>query len=218
MTDIKSVFDRYFEAEDKEGAVKFILEKLDSGELDVLKLYTDILTPALNFLECSVEDKNVCIWKEHVKTAITRTIVECCYPYILKKRDNAGVPHKGKAVVLCPPEEYHDLGARMAADMFTVCGYDTIYVGSNTPYNDFYNALHVIKPDVVAISVSNYYNIVVTKKIISDIKDKIDYPVKVIVGGYAFSRDPEKYKVVGAQYCALSLWDIPEILGCEVRL
>ncbi|MHC1693928.1 MAG: B12-binding domain-containing protein [Eubacteriales bacterium] len=215
MSSIYDEFVQYFEEENKEKAVAFVLRKLADKEIDVLTLYTDILTPAFYGLDCKLADKRICIWKEHVKTAIARTIVECCYPYVIEKRESIGCPKKGQAVVLCPPEEYHELGARIVSDMLTICGYDSIFVGSNTPYNDFFNAIDIIRPKVIAISVSNYYNLVVTKKIIEGLKGAIDFPVKIIVGGNAFNDDPDKYKLVGADYYARTFEQIAAIVGCE---
>ena len=105
----------------------------------------------------------------------------------------------------------------MAADMLTICGYDTIYVGSNTPYNDFYNAVDFVRPRIIAISVSNYYNIIATKRIIDELRNVIDFPVKIIVGGSAFADDPERFRVVGADHYAKTLSDIADFVGCEVK-
>lgn len=49
-------------------------------------MYTKILAPSLNTMECKIDEKNICIWREHVRISIIRTIVECCYPYIMKER------------------------------------------------------------------------------------------------------------------------------------
>lgn len=216
MNNIIKEFGIYLEEENKEKAVKYIMDKVSNKEIDIIDLYTKVLTPALNNLICKEEDKRICIWKEHVKTAIVRTIVESCYIYVIEKRNILNYDKKETAVVLCPPEEYHDLGARMVADFFTVCGYDSIYVGSNTPHIDFYNAISIIHPKVVAISVSNYYNLVVTKKMIEEIKKSVNYPLKIVVGGLAFLHDPEKYKMVGADYYANSYEDIVKITSGEV--
>lgn len=204
-------FEIYFEEENKEEAVKYILSKLQAKEIDVIDLYSNILTPLLNNMQCKLADKRICIWKEHVKTAIVRTIVECCYPFVIQKRDELHIPKKGVAAILCPPDEYHDLGARMVADFFTIGGYEAIFVGSNTPYKDFYNAIDVIKPEVVAISVSNYYNLVAAKRMIEEIKNAVVQPLKVIVGGYAFHDDDKKFKMVGADYYAKTYEDIMRI-------
>ncbi|MGB4659783.1 MAG: cobalamin-dependent protein [Mobilitalea sp.] len=216
MEKILKEFEVYFEDENKEEAVKYVLEKLQKKEIDIIDLYTHILTPLLNNMKCKLEDKRICIWKEHIKTGIVRTIVECSYPFVIQKRDELHRNKRGFAAVLCPPEEYHDLGARMVADFFTIAGYDAIFVGSNTPYKDFYNAIDVIQPEIVAISVSNYYNLVATKRLIEEIKSAVKTPIKVVVGGYAFTEDDNKYKVVGADYYAKTYEDIIGIADSEV--
>jgi len=218
MEKYEKQFSILLEQEKKQQAYEFALELLQNGTINVIELYSDVLTPSLNHMQCSLQDKKMCVWKEHVRTAIVRTIVESCYPFVIKERDKLSIQNKGTAVVLCPPEEYHDLGAKMAADFLTICGYDVVFVGSNTPYEDFYNAVGTIKPDIIAISVSNYYNLVVTKKIIEDIRKKTKNDVKIIVGGYAFSGDLEKVKMVGADYYAETFDDIKAISEKEVSI
>ena len=212
MDKILQEFKVYFDEENKEKAVTYIISKLESKEIDVITLYSRILTPLLNNIQCDLEDRKICIWKEHVKTGIVRTIVECAYPYVIEKRNQLKNANKGIAAVLCPPEEYHDLGARMAADFFTISGYDTVFVGSNTPYRDFYNAVHAIKPSVVAISVSNYFHLVAAKRMVEELKKAVGYVLKIVVGGYAFVGDEEnKLKQVGADYYARTYEDILNI-------
>lgn len=212
MNEYLDTFTTYLQREQKQEAVEYALHILNEGKTDIVGLYSNILTPALNNMYCLLEDKNLCIWKEHVRTAIVRTIVECCYPYVLRQRDSRFELPRGKAVVLCPPEEYHDLGARMVADYFTLCGFDTSFVGSNTPYEDFYNAIDVIKPDIAAISVSNYYNLIVTKKIISDLRTKSGGSIKIIVGGYAFSGNNDHISMVNADFCTQSFYSLKKYL------
>jgi len=204
------------EDENKEEALSYALGLLKNKDMDVIELYTNILAPSLNKMECKLADKNICVWKEHVRTAIVRTIVECCFPYVMEKKNELNYSLGGTVVVLCPPEEYHDLGARMIADFFTICGYNAIFVGSNTPYNDFKNAIDVIRPNIVAISVSNYYNLVCTKKIIEDLRKVNHNHFKIIAGGYAFGRNADNYKLVGADYYANTYLDIEKIARNEV--
>ena len=212
MDRILQEFKGFFDNEDKENAVKYIISKLQSKEVDVIQLYSKILTPLLNNIQCDLKDKKICIWKEHVKTGIVRTIVECAYPYVIEKRDQLNNTNKGIAAVLCPPEEYHDLGARMVADFFTISGYETVFVGSNTPYRDFYNAVYAIKPSVVAISVSNYFHLITAKRMIEELKKAVDYDLKIVVGGYAFIGDEQaKTRQVGADFYARTYEDILNI-------
>ena len=208
-------FTELLHSENKEEAVKFALGLIESEQVGIVELYTEILGPALNNMYCSLDDMDLCVWKEHVRTAIVRTIVESCYTYVLKEKEKAHQTPKGTAVIVCPPEEYHDLGARMVADFFTICGFDTIYIGSNTPFDNFNNVAKIIKPKVIAISVSNYYNIVVTKKIIEDLRGKIGDETKIFVGGYAFATNRSNVSLVGADYYAGSFEDIKKIIEGE---
>lgn len=217
MEEIKKQITALLEEENKEACYQYVMGKLAAGEIDVMTLYGEILTPILNTWQCSLDDKNICIWKEHVRTAIVRTIVESCYPYVIRMRDQRNTPKKATAVVICPPEEYHDLGARMVADIFTILGCNSVFVGQNTPYEDFYNAIHGIRPQFVAISVSNYYNLVATRKIIDELRLTVDYPITIMVGGGAFYLDPEKYKKVGADYLSTSFEDIEKIIEKGVK-
>lgn len=199
------------EAEDKPKAVRYALNLLDSGEMDVVSLYTKILTPSLNEMQCRLTDKRICIWKEHVRTAIVRTIVECCYAYVIKELDAAGVVQNHTAVVICPPEENHDMGARMVADYFTLCGWNTVFVGSNTPYEDFLNASSIIRPDIIAISIHNYYTIVEARKIIADLRTKMGDSLKIVVGGYAVRESTGNFATLGADYHVETFEDIRKI-------
>ena len=199
------------EAENKQKAVQYALNLLESGKTDVRTLYAQILAPSLNQMQCRLTDRKVCIWKEHVRTAIVRTIVECCYPYVVKERDKTGSAKDKTVVVICPPEEYHDLGARMVADFFTLCGWDAVFVGGNTPYDDFYNAASQIKPDIIAISITNYYTLVAASKIIADLKALLGASAKIVVGGYAVRESTGNFETLGADYRAETFEDIKKI-------
>lgn len=213
MNPYYEAFDEFLQSENKNRAVSYALDLISSGKTDVITLYQDILTPTLNNMSCSLAEKQLCIWKEHVRTAIVRTIVECCYPYVLREKEQLAPTNKGTAVVICPPEEYHDLGARMAADFFTLNGYETVFVGSNTPYQDFYNAADLIRPDVIAISVSNYYNIIATKKIITELRARTAGKSKIIVGGNAFTGGTHSAEIVGADRIIQTFDDIKSLSG-----
>jgi len=205
------------EAEDKQKAVNYALDLIESGKMDVVGLYSDVLTPAKNQMQCRLSDKKICIWKEHLRTAIVRTIVECCYPYVTKNFNITESSRMPSAVIICPPEENHDLGARMIADFFTICGWRAVFIGSNTPYEDFYNASELIRPEIIAISISNYYTIVEARKIIADLKSLLGDSVKIIVGGYAVRSSSGNFDTLGADYHADTFDDIKRIADEEAK-
>jgi MerR family transcriptional regulator, light-induced transcriptional regulator len=204
-------FSKILASEDKEAALNYAINLLKEQKVGVVELYTYILGPALNQMTCELKDQRLCIWREHVHTAIIRTIVESCYPFVIAEKNRLNSDEKGVAAVLCPPEEHHELGARMVADFLTICGFRTIFVGSNTPYADFLNGVELIAPKLIAISVTNYYHIVVTKKIVADLRAKMGDRVKIVIGGNAFDSNPDHIQTVGADYYVRSFEDLKKI-------
>lgn len=198
----------YFMNNDKEECVKLVLNLLRDMEIDVVTLYSDVLTPALNKIECHLQEEKYCIWQEHIKSAIVRTIIECCYPYVLRERDLKGKLKDKKVIVLCPDGEGHEIGAKMVADFFTIEGYQTTFIGASTPKSEFIDVINIVKPDIIAISVTNYYNLVATKDIIREIRGKSSLPLKVVVGGNAFINNPKAFDELGADDLLQSHGDI----------
>lgn len=205
-------FFQHFEKSDKEACVKIALDWLSSKTLDVLGLYEDVLKAALNQMTCNIAEKELCIWKEHVSTAIIRTIIECAYPYVIEERDARGNKVSGgKAAVICPDGEYHEIGARIATDYFTILGYDAVFVGSSTPKEELLHAVRSLKPDILAVSVTNYYNLVAAKKTIEAIRSKTTEKIYVIAGGQAFANNPDAVGEIGADRFIQSFSDLEEI-------
>ncbi len=203
----------YLEKEDRGKSLEYVLDKLSNGEIDIVSLYRDILARSLNEMECN-EPEEVCIYNEHVRSSIIRTIIENCYPFVLKERKEKVGDEKGdKVIVLCPPEELHEIGPRMVADFFTISGFDVTFIGANTPKKSILAAVSGIKPKYVAISVTNYYNLIATKRTIDDLRKVIPQGTKIIVGGWAFSDNPSAYKEIGADKLLSTFEDIQKLAG-----
>lgn len=172
--------------ENREKAVLLALDLLEKEELDIVTLFENVLREALYRIDCKELDKE-CIWREHIKTSIVRTILEVSYPYILKESKQVKKKNK-KVIIVCPSEEYHEIGARMAHSFFILKGYESIFIGANTPLEVILDSIEFIKPEYVAVSVTNFYNVIKAKKTIQSIKQK-DPTIKILAGGQAFNQE-----------------------------
>lgn len=173
------------EKEDKGACIDYALSALSSGKIDVVTLYTELLERSLKEMRCS-SDENTCIWREHVRSSIIRAVIECSYAHVARERDSKySGPCGKKVVVVCPTEELHELGARMVADFFTLAGYDSVFIGANTPMSVILSAMSQIHPDIVALSVTNYYNLFAAKKAIASIRAQGPAGLLIAVGGVA---------------------------------
>jgi methanogenic corrinoid protein MtbC1 len=121
---------------------------------------------------------------------------------------------KGGVIVACPAEEYHEIGARMVADFFTLCGFGGIFVGANTPQEDILDAIKYVKPKYVGISVSSSYNLVAARRTIvkiAEIRKQAGLEFKIIAGGQAFVQNPRACDDAGGDLLIHTFEDIEKL-------
>lgn len=190
-------FTQYLDREDKPGAVAYIQKLLLEG-LAPAALFQDFLTPALSGWTCPIEDREACIWKEHARTAIVRTILEMAYPSVAEAK-KAAKPVGKSVIVVCPSEEFHEVGPLIVANYFELAGFEARYIGANTPKDDILSAVKILKPDYLALSVTSFYNVVQTRKVLEEVRRK--HPgVKLIIGGTAFLHEGNRLAVPHDHY------------------
>jgi len=183
MNNVKEQILNLIRNENKSEAFIYSQNALKEKKLTIRELYEDVLRNALYEIDC-LENDAECIWKEHVKSAIVRSIIEGSYTYVLEESKLVKKRNK-KVLVVCPVEEYHEIGAKMAHDYFLLTGFDATFIGANTPLDVILNAVTYTKPDYLAISVTNYYNIINAKRIIEKVKS-VKENIVILGGGQAF--------------------------------
>ncbi len=190
---------------DKPDCVGLVVAALQQGAIRIEDLYQDVLSAALNELSDLEDNTPESIWKEHVRSEITRTVIENCYPIIAQqasaRRAADGGKSQGKVLIVLPAEEYHELGARMGADFFELCGFDVQFVGSNTPQDSILQGLSQFHPDYVDLHVVNFYNLFKAKGLIAQIRRQAP-GVKILASGYAFTSEKEQTASFG-QVCLI---------------
>jgi methanogenic corrinoid protein MtbC1 len=179
-------------SDQRNEAVLYALDLLKEQKLSIVELYQTVLSHVLNTIDCDKEPDE-CIWMEHMQSAIVRTIIDASFPYVIEESKSVKKVNK-LVLVACPSEEYHEIGAKMAHDFFILTGYNAIFVGANTPTQEIVSAVKYAKPDLLALSVTDKYNIVKTKQVIKEVlKEKPD--LKIGVGGLAFSSEQVREQV-----------------------
>ncbi|MDD4063548.1 MAG: cobalamin-dependent protein [Bacilli bacterium] len=188
--------------ERKDECVIYIMELFNSG-FSVKEVYEQYIIPSLAEYECNSDVEEICIWKEHTRTSIIRTILESSYPYLIKQKKEK---INKSIIVACPQLEYHEIGAIINTNFFILEGFDAKYIGANTPSEQIISAVKILKPDYLALSITNYYNIVATKKLIETLKEN-NKEIKVIIGGQA-TKNPLTIAQLKYDYILQSYEDI----------
>lgn len=200
--------------EDKEQAVHLSIEALETKQVSVIELYEQILRPALASVVEQFEDENDLIWKEHVRSAIIRTIIECAYPYVLKEQASVE-GEREKVIVMCPELEDHELGAKMVADFFQVAGFNAYFIGARTPFKTIINAIRDVQPKYLVISVTNFYHLLSVKRLIEDIKEITTTDLTFVLGGRAIDANPNSVSKIGADIHLRHFEDIQQLIEVE---
>lgn len=206
-------FSERLDALDRDGALGYALGLLSDGRVTVRELYEGVLAPSINGIAVTRRNEEQEIWREHVKSGIVRSALESAWPFVQKQRKETA--QKLRVIVACPEEECHELGARMGADFFTLAGFDAVYIGCNTPLNNILSAAEHLKPDVVAISVTNYLNPVALKRIVAALRSKVGCSALIAVSGSAAAGAGKTAGDFGADRIVNSFADV-QALGEEL--
>lgn len=176
------------DALNRPGAIELALESVSSGRIGVADLYTQVLGPLLGRIGSRWQHGTERVWQEHFASHVVRTIIEALYPIVV--REASLVPRNGQTVLLvCPPREEHELGARMLSDRFELAGWNAVFLGADTPLAEIVAAARAVRANLVALSVSTVYERVELRSFIDTLRDALP-KTRIAIGGPAFAHDP----------------------------
>ena len=139
------------------------------------------MRPALYEVGRLWEQNKITVAAEHLATAITEGILNSFYGDILPEKYNGR-----KVVLACVEKEEHQVGIKMVADVFEMNQWESFFLGPGFPTSDLVKYIKEIKPDMVAISLSVYFNYAGLKPMLVELKK--EFPLlKIIIGGQAVS-------------------------------
>jgi len=146
----------------------------------IKELYTQLFQESLYEVGRLWELNQISVAVEHMATAITEGLMNIVY------LEMAHTKKKGlRSIIASTQNEYHQIGAKMVADVFELNGWDTWYLGANTPTMELIRLADEINPHVIALSLSVYFNLAELSKMIDTIRKK-NVRCSIIIGGQAF--------------------------------
>jgi len=157
-----------------------ITEKVILENVPVKEIYLNLFQKALYQVGELWERNKISVSVEHMATAIVEGLFVLVYPMIF------GAEHTGKkAVISCLANEFHQIGAKMVADIFELNGWDGYFLGANMPVHELVKFIDDKKPDLLGLSLSIYFNMYSLKETLDVVRH--NFPgLDIIVGGQAF--------------------------------
>jgi MerR family transcriptional regulator, light-induced transcriptional regulator len=174
-------------------ACDLILFELEKG-LSVQEIYLHVFQTVQYEVGYLWHQGIITVAQEHFCTAASQYIIARLYPVIFQHSVQGP-----KVLAACIGDELHEMGIRMVADFFELSGYDTYYLGANTPVNSIFQTVKESKPVALALSVTIAFHMGELISLIQSVRRDIDCRhVKILVGGYAFNTNRNLWKHVGA--------------------
>ncbi len=168
----------------KNEASSLIVSRADQG-MPVKDIYLHVFQPVQHEIGRLWQTNRLSVGEEHYATAITQLTISMLYPYIFNTERN-GL----KMISTTVSSELHELGIRMVTDLFESEGWDTWFLGANTPAESIIKLMKEHQPDILAISVTLPGHIKRMQNLACAIKEKRPENTKIIVGGQAFRDVP----------------------------
>ena len=157
-----------------------VFESWLEARLDLRRLYQELVQRSLYDVGELWETGRISVATEHLATAITESLLNLVYPHLFRQ------PRLGKkAVITCAANEFHQLGGKMVADLFELNGWRGYFLGANTPLAAVLDLLRQKEPDVVALSLTVYFNLEALVSMAKAIRTS--FPgLPILAGGQAF--------------------------------
>lgn len=149
-------------------------------EVPIRDLYIGLFQKSMYEIGKLWENNEISVATEHMATSVTEGLLHLVYPAIFSAE------HIGKsAVISCVQNEYHQLGAKMVADIFELNAWDGYFLGANTPSNELLRMIDEKRPDLLGLSMSIYFSLPCLEKTIQSVR--ASFPsLDLIVGGQGF--------------------------------
>jgi methanogenic corrinoid protein MtbC1 len=157
-----------------------IVEECISAQLPIRVMYEQLLRRSLYEVGELWESNKISIATEKAATAITEGLMNYLFPRIISPTRT-----QKKAVIAAVENEAHQVGARMVADVFEMHGWDSFFLGANTPTSQLVRLVKEKNPDVVALSLIVHFHIEQLDQAIRTLTHEFD-GLPVLVGGQAF--------------------------------
>jgi methylmalonyl-CoA mutase cobalamin-binding domain/chain len=191
---------------DRRAAYELIMKAVNEG-MSIRDIYLKVFQATQYEIGRLWQINCISVAQEHYCTAATQLIMAQLYPWILSSEKNGH-----RLVAACVGEELHEIGLRMVADFFEMDGWDTIYVGANTPTRSIIQTINEHRADVLAISATTTFHLSSVRELINAVKaDPLARNVKILVGGYVFNQSRRIWRSLGADGYAIDAREAVEL-------
>ena len=178
---------------DRRLASKLILDAVEQGS-PIKEIYLHVFQRSQYEIGRLWQLNEISVAKEHYCTAATQLIMSQLYPLIF-----AGEKNDGTYVGACVAGNLHEIGGRMIADFFEMAGWNSYFLGANTPAESVVETLVERNADILGISATMTGQLGAVEELVGLVRAKSACAgVKILVGGHPFNIAPDLWRAIDA--------------------
>ena len=143
-------------------------------------LYENVLKKSLYDVGKLWEYNQISVAAEHLASAIIEAILNEFYHQVA-----SGEKTSNSVIISCIEEELHQIGGKMINDVFEMQGWNTYFLGANTPVKELIDYTKLIQPDLIAVSLTIYFHLPTLEDLIQRVRK--EFPkLRGLGGGQGF--------------------------------
>ncbi len=155
-----------------------------------------VIAPFLVRVGTEWEQGNLSVSAEHLATSVVRGTL-----HVLGQ-----TPHRGsdapRAVLLCAPDEQHDLGLLLYGLVLAAEGWEVVHLGSGLPAEDAASSLQTLAPRLVGLSFVNERPKEEIAQAVGILRGVLAPGVPLVVGGRGALGHREAVRTAGGKLCS----------------
>lgn len=167
----------------KDRCSEIVKDLLDKG-VGLKEIYVELYQKSLYRIGKLWDKNEISVPEEHLATQIIEVLLNKFTPAVTTVSQN-------KAVVTCIDKEFHEIGAKMVANIFELNGWKTFYLGASVPLRELTKFINGTDPQIIALSWSLYLNLARFLETI-DTLTKLFPTKKILVGGQALAENSDQ--------------------------
>ena len=176
-------------------AAQTVIAAVVSESIDLVDLFERVIAPSAQRVGDLWHEAQISVADEHFVTQLNQKPIA-----VAGTLRPVAQPHSGRVVLACPPDEQHDTGLRMVAQLLITHGYEASMLGAATPVPALVDYVRKNQPLAVGLSVASPLALASLARTVGALREA-QPELPIFVGGRCAERYPAVSAAVGAQTC-----------------
>ncbi len=172
-------------------AVQTLMDALISDAIDLVNLFERVITPTAHKVGELWQSDQITVADEHFVTQLNQKLIAIAGALRPVPQSNSEC-----VILACPPDEQHDTGLRMLAELLIAHGYEARMLGAATPIAALIDYVAEARPLAVGLSIASPMAIASLTATVTALREA-QPELPIFVGGQCPERYPDVPTALG---------------------